>query len=143
MEIMIVVVIIGLLVTLAVPTFNRARNATRATIVINDLKQFRGAFETYALEEGEFPPDTSPGSLPEGMVGYLSPDDFESGNSLNIIYDWNSSDADDVATAAIGISGETLTDDIMSKVDDKIDDGDLSSGSLTGGGSSWELVLEE
>ncbi|HET9538059.1 MAG TPA: type II secretion system protein, partial [Mesorhizobium sp.] len=49
-EIMIVVAIIALLVSIAVPGFVRARKRTQASRVLNDLRHLDGAIDQYALE---------------------------------------------------------------------------------------------
>jgi prepilin-type N-terminal cleavage/methylation domain-containing protein len=49
-EIMIVVAIIGLLATIAIPNFVRARLKAQESACINNLKQIDGAKQTWALE---------------------------------------------------------------------------------------------
>ena len=49
-EIMIVVAIIGLLAAIAVPNFVNARNNSRASVCVNNLRQIDSAKEQYALE---------------------------------------------------------------------------------------------
>ena len=49
-EIMIVVAIIALLASIAVPGFLRARKRAQASRVINDLRHLDGAIDQYALE---------------------------------------------------------------------------------------------
>ena len=49
-EIMIVVLIIGLLAAIAVPTFIRARERTRRSICVNNLRQIDAAKEQLAME---------------------------------------------------------------------------------------------
>jgi len=49
-EIMIVVAIIGLLATIAIPNFMRARVSAQRSACINNLKQIDGAKQTWALE---------------------------------------------------------------------------------------------
>src|SRR5438128_9787176 len=49
-EIMIVVAIIGLLASIAVPNFVRARATSQANACINNLRQIDGAAQTWALE---------------------------------------------------------------------------------------------
>src|SRR3989440_5317790 len=49
-EIMIVVAIIGLLAAIAIPNFVRARTTAQANACINNLRQYDGAAQTYALE---------------------------------------------------------------------------------------------
>jgi prepilin-type N-terminal cleavage/methylation domain-containing protein len=49
-EIMIVVAIIGLLATIAIPNFVRARLTAQKSACINNLRQIDGAKQTWALE---------------------------------------------------------------------------------------------
>ena len=49
-EIMIVVLIIGLLAAIAIPSFVRARDRARTNACINNLRQIEYAKETWAME---------------------------------------------------------------------------------------------
>src|SRR6266436_6072993 len=49
-EIMIVVAIIGLLASIAIPNFVRARTISQQNACINNLRQIDGAAQTWALE---------------------------------------------------------------------------------------------
>ncbi len=49
-EIMIVVAIIGLLMTIAIPNFMHARTTAQRTACINNLKQIDGAKQEWAME---------------------------------------------------------------------------------------------
>jgi len=49
-EIMIVVAIIGLLAAIAIPNFVKARTTSQANACINNLRQYDGACQQYALE---------------------------------------------------------------------------------------------
>src|SRR3954464_1073551 len=49
-EIMIVVAVIGLLATIAIPNFVRARLKAQQSACINNLRQIDGAKQTWALE---------------------------------------------------------------------------------------------
>src|ERR1043166_6414414 len=81
-EIMIVVAIIGLLVTIAVPNFLRARNTTQTDACINNLRQCDSALQQWALETGQNNNDApNPaalgaylrgGSLPTCPVGHVA-----------------------------------------------------------------------
>ena len=51
LEIMIVVMIIGMLVTMAMPTFIRARSNTQTAVCLNNLRMILTAKSTVALEE--------------------------------------------------------------------------------------------
>ena len=54
-EIMIVVAIIGLLATIAIPNFVRARLKAQQSACINNLRQLDGAKQTWALESKAAP----------------------------------------------------------------------------------------
>lgn len=49
-EIMIVVLIIGLLAAIAIPSFTRARERARTNTCINNLRQISSAIEQWAME---------------------------------------------------------------------------------------------
>jgi len=52
-EIMIVVAIIALLASIAVPNFLRARKRSQATRIMEDLRQLDGALDMYAIENNK------------------------------------------------------------------------------------------
>jgi prepilin-type N-terminal cleavage/methylation domain-containing protein len=52
-EIMIVVAIIGLLVSIAIPNFVHARSSSQQNACINNLRQIDGAAQTWALESNK------------------------------------------------------------------------------------------
>jgi prepilin-type N-terminal cleavage/methylation domain-containing protein len=56
-EIMIVVAIIGLLASIAIPNFVKARTQAQTTACVNNLRQIQGAIETWALEMKKGPND--------------------------------------------------------------------------------------
>lgn len=51
-EIMIVVVIIGLLAAMAIPAFQKVRESSRESALINDARQLGAAVQQYLLETG-------------------------------------------------------------------------------------------
>ncbi len=51
-EIMIVVVIIGLLATMAIPAFQRVTRASQDKAVLNNARQLSGAADQYFMESG-------------------------------------------------------------------------------------------
>lgn len=51
-EIMIVAAIIGLLAALAIPAFNKSRQATRQKAITNNLRQLAAAAQQYMLAQG-------------------------------------------------------------------------------------------
>ncbi len=57
-EIMIVVLIIGMLAAIAIPSFVRARDSARTNTCINNLRQIDSAKEMWAMEENKGDTDT-------------------------------------------------------------------------------------
>ena len=51
-EIMVVVVVIGMLAALAVPTFQLARKASQDKSIVNNIRQLSGAADQFFLENG-------------------------------------------------------------------------------------------
>src|SRR5512140_3442351 len=67
-EIMIVVAIIGLLATIAIPNFVKARTTAQMNACINNLRQIDGAIQTWALETKQA--DDAPVTFTQ-ISGYL------------------------------------------------------------------------
>lgn len=57
-EMMIVVAIIGLLASIAVPNYVKARNTSQQNACVNNLRQIDGAAQTWALENKKTSADT-------------------------------------------------------------------------------------
>lgn len=71
-EMMIVLMIIGLLATLALPGLKRAgENAANARFAA-DLRIATGSFEEFAISNRGYPSDTTPGIVPAGLAAYLT-----------------------------------------------------------------------
>jgi prepilin-type N-terminal cleavage/methylation domain-containing protein len=67
-EIMIVVAIIGLLASIAIPNFVRARTTAQRNTCINNLRQLDGAIQQWALE---FKATPIAAVTPENVLPYL------------------------------------------------------------------------
>ena len=125
-EIMIVVVIIGLLATMAVAAFSRIREKSENSRVMNDLRVFAAAFEQYALEHGEWPPDVNPGVFPVEMTGLIKDGAFTALLPGGGHYDWDNGSIGPAAD--INLFGITWSDARLIKLDQLIDDGNLNTG---------------
>ena len=83
-EIMIVVSIIGLLATISVPAFVRARKRAQVTSTVNDLRVFAQAISMYRLEAGEPPANAWPRTeFPPGLDGYIPQEDWDRGAHIS------------------------------------------------------------
>jgi type II secretion system protein G len=127
-EIMVVVVIVGLLAGIAVPTYLHLVSNAKASRFVSDLRTFAGAFETYALEHGAWPPDANRGIVPSGMSGELVDATWKNRNSLGGQWDWDY--RQNGYTAAITTIEVAADDNEMEKIDAMIDDGNLATGNF-------------
>ncbi len=139
---MIVVVIIGILASIALPAFQRARIRSQNTRIANDLRLFSGAFETYNLENGVWPDDVNEGILPSGMEGYVVPEKFESRTIYGGNYDWEGPGAFSF-NAGVSIRNSFLDTDQATAIDEMMDDGVLSTGRFRNIGGAYAVILEE
>ncbi|MEM9157524.1 MAG: type II secretion system protein [Verrucomicrobiota bacterium] len=128
-EIMIVVLIIGLLAALAVPAFAKMRQTSRATTFANDIRALATAAQNYILESGEYPPDSSSGVFPNELDGYLTVQVFEDDTPLGGLWDFEFEDEGGY-TSAVGVVNPSVEDEDFLKVDEVLDDGNLSTGSF-------------
>ncbi|WP_267909451.1 type II secretion system protein [Pelagicoccus mobilis] len=62
-ELMIVVVLVGLLASIAIPTISKVRENALKSRLAHDFKTFRTAFEQYALENGDWPRECESGCV--------------------------------------------------------------------------------
>lgn len=139
-EIMIAVVIIGLLAAIAIPAFTKLRENTRMNAFINDLTTGAEAFESYAMDNGAWPPDGAAG-IPPGMEGYINYGTFGRTTQLGGDWDWDAGVFG--LTAAFGVNAPTASLETFEKIDLKIDDGNLSTGSFRSRSGGYVMVLEE
>ncbi len=143
---MIVVVIIGMLATMAVALFGKVRQNSVVATFANDLRVFKSAMEVYALDNGDYPADTGPGTAPADFLEYLPPNFMETQTPIGGLWDIDI-DAAAGVTAAVGVGNLNEPNmDVILQIDKRVDDGDLSSGSflwlpVDGGRPYW--IVEE
>ncbi len=126
-EIMVVVVIIGLLAALALPAFQRSQRASQNARAINDFRIFVQSFEVYNTQNGSWPADSGAGAIPSGMSGDFKEDSWTANpNTLGGRWNWDQGRA--WATAAVSVTGFTVTDAQLLEIDIKLDDGNLTTG---------------
>ena len=140
-EIMIVVVIIGLLAALAIPAFQRVRQASENSRIVNDYRIFAQAFEVYTAENGTWPANVGAGVVPPGMSGTFKTDVWQSVTAIGGRWNWDKGIFG--ITAGISISGFTCDDIQLAAIDAKIDDGDLTTGNFQKVSSNRVMLILE
>jgi prepilin-type N-terminal cleavage/methylation domain-containing protein len=111
-EIMIVVAIIGLLATIAIPNFVRARLKAQQNACINNLRQIDGAKQTWALENkaGQTVVPTQANIQPylgRGTAGIAPTCPADSANSFPTSYSINDLQGAPTCLISPGVSGDT------------------------------------
>ncbi len=140
-EIMIVVLIVGLLAAMALPVFHRIASNSKTGVFAADIRMLQRAMEEYTLAEGLYPPDTSTGVWQNELSGYVSEAFFENETSLG--GNWDIEYNDNGVTSAVGVADATSLAEDFVKVDDLIDDGDLSSGRFRQINGRYYWIIQE
>jgi prepilin-type N-terminal cleavage/methylation domain-containing protein len=102
-EIMIVVAIIGLLASLAIPGFVKARKQSQGRRILNDARQMDAAIDQWALENGKQDGDDVDTTVATGAGSYLKTA-WKANDLLNNAFTVNK-----VGTNQIQISSTTKT----------------------------------
>ncbi|NQY31761.1 MAG: prepilin-type N-terminal cleavage/methylation domain-containing protein [Coraliomargarita sp.] len=125
-EIMVVVVIIGLLAALALPTIKNAKQNSQFTRLLNDFRVFSDAVEQFAFTTGDFPEDSNTGAIPTGMEDYIQIGVWNEGPSIG--GSWDVEKSGPGYLSAIGVHRYEVDDDVLLAFDTRYDDGDLTAG---------------
>jgi prepilin-type N-terminal cleavage/methylation domain-containing protein len=129
-EIMVVVVIIGLLAALAIPAFQRNRRSSQNARMTNVFRVFSQAFEIYNTQNGAWPDGAAPSvvpTLPTTISDTLRTANWQSATVVGGQWQWDNALASS-GDAGICVIGFTCTDEQLSELDVKLDDGNLTAG---------------
>jgi prepilin-type N-terminal cleavage/methylation domain-containing protein len=145
-EIMVAVVILGILIAIAVPTYKHFQRKGQSTTFVNNLRIFTQAFETFAMKYGAWPPDTGAGLIPQidatrTMSGEFRDADWTA-EELGGHWKWNYSSSSH-PRASISIVGVTADSAQMTEIDATIDDGNLSTGNFKGSGTTYTYTVQQ
>ena len=123
------ILILGILGSVAVPKLFDTTKVASRNAFITQLTTYADAFDLYKAENGEYPSDSPPGTLPSGMEKYLNPAEFALDTPIGGKWDFRLG-----ANIAIGVeywNGEGFPGmDEMLEIDKQIDDGNLALGAL-------------
>jgi prepilin-type N-terminal cleavage/methylation domain-containing protein len=151
LELSVVVFIISVLATLAVPAIRKVNLEARSTTVVNDLRVYAAALQTYAQEKGDWPDaGAAPGEFPHGMDGYLGKTNWERVTPIGGLYTWspNTMQAGERHRAAIVISSVgdnkvSIDHAQLTDLDKKIDDGVFDTGTFRLGFRNYPVYVLE
>ena len=140
-ELLIALVVIGLMAAMAIPTFLKVTKNSRIAAFGRDVKTLANASETYILESGLWPPDTSSGVFPNELAGYFSKRFFETETPVG--GSWDYEEFDNGITSGIGVVDPALDEAELVRADAIIDDGNLATGQfrkIAGGRYYWVIA---
>ena len=150
-ELAVVVAIISIVAAFAVPVAQHILHQARTAAVENDLRVFAAAIQAYASENGDWPAgDGTPGAFPAGMQGYLGQTNWQRTTPIGGNYAWdpNSTQQGNHYRAVIVIASSpdnpVSSDRLqLTEIDQKIDDGDLTAGTLQLGYRNYPFYVLE
>lgn len=107
-ELLVVVTVIGLLTSIALPKFRDVQRRAVATQMLGDLDVIRHAALSFYVDSSYFPPDAGLGEMPQNLASYL-PNGFTMvKEQWTMDYEhWPPSGVPGVPAATIGVSFTT------------------------------------
>ncbi len=147
MEMLIVLMIISLLVSIAIPAYSKYRDGRTGNIMASQIRLACQAYELYKMEQGEWPPNAYPGDVPTEMLPYYEAMNFSKAGInwaedtvVGGTWDWDGNCQG--LTAAVAVPYCTARSS-MEHVDRILDDGDLNTGRFRYYRSQYTYILEE
>lgn len=153
-EVLVVLVILGLLVTLVAVGLRWAVRDAETVAFQEQLRRYATAAEVFRLRTGGLPPSAAPGELPAGLEEYIRESDWASATPIGGRWSYHSSIPGGGGSAGVGVSFEGdatgASEDVLQlriaaqvqRVDEEIDDGDLDTGGFRQvGDASFYMIL--
>ncbi len=147
-EIMVTLGILSILIASVVPRITGTKRQALAAAVVNDLRTFAAAFDTYAQEKGGFPPEVDAGVLPPEMADRISNTVWLRQTPIGGQYNWDNNQLHGGThyRAVIQIC-ETATAslpqdlDLWEAIDRMVDDGNLATGNFRLGANDEPIFI--
>jgi prepilin-type N-terminal cleavage/methylation domain-containing protein len=141
LEVMIVAAVIGMLAVIAMPNWIRARENASSSRYMSDVRVAADAFVEFSFShQGRYPAETPPGTVPEGMDDYLRKLSWTQRNVLGGLWDWDYRQHG--VTAGVSVHQPNASARLLARVDDLLDDGDLTTGAFRQRPAGYIAVIE-
>ena len=130
-EILIVVVILGILAAAVIPKFAGASDDTARSAFVTNMQTYAQAARLYMFKTSEYLEDSSSGTCPSGWESYINVNEWVAGTPIGGVWDFELDSFEIKAGFGVHFWGGNTPyrdDAFMQKVDELIDDGDLSTG---------------
>lgn len=139
-EILMVIAIIGILATIAVPMYRDYHLRAKAVSLVTEVKTAAQAFRTFKMENNTYPADTAAGVTPPEALSFIG-EFFSTTPSIGGQWNWEYQQSG--VTAGISVSGHSLSGEELLKVDKLIDNNNLSTGDFRQTGGGYLYVIED
>ena len=128
-ELLIVVVILGILAGIVIPQFNNSSSEAAQTAFAHELRIYIDAAVLYEAKEGETLDDGSSGEVLAEFAPYINESDWVLPTPIGGSWDTENSFTGIESALGVHFNGVTPKDDaFMTKIDEIVDDGVLTSG---------------
>jgi prepilin-type N-terminal cleavage/methylation domain-containing protein len=131
-EVLIVVVILGILAAIVIPTVANAVGDSEQTMFSQNLRSFVSAALLFREETGSPLEDSSSGALPAGFGLYVREHHWTGGTPIGGV--WDAERNSYGVQSALGVhfngQGQTRDDAYMTRIDVMLDDGVLTTGTF-------------
>jgi len=139
-EILMVIAIIGILATIAIPHYIDYKLRAKAASLTTEVKAAAQAFRTYKMENNTYPADRTPGVTPPEISSLIG-NFFSMTPSIGGQWDWDYQQFG--ITAGISVYNPPLSIEELQKIDKLIDDNNLFTGAFRQRTSGYIYVIEE
>jgi prepilin-type N-terminal cleavage/methylation domain-containing protein len=150
-ELLVVVTILSALMTMALPSYKQIQKRARASALVNDFRGFTTVFLAHAHEQGSWPSEAEPNSVPGGMTTLeIKADTWMRTSPIGGKFDWEYNQMHNgvrykAAIALVDYPGTPLLLDVgvFEEMDKALDDGNLATGSFILGDGNCPLYILE
>jgi len=139
-EILIVISVIGILATIALPHYMGYQLRAKAASLTTEVKAAAQAFRTYKMENNTYPADGTPGVTPPEISSLIG-NFFSTTPPIGGQWDWDYQQFG--ITAGISVYNHPLSIEELQTVDRVIDDNNLFTGAFRQRPSGYIYIIEE
>ena len=143
-EVLIVVVILGILASTVLPSFEKKSTSTREKTFINSIRVFITAAQIHQARTGVYPGQAAAGVIPAGFEPFVPVSAWNSETVIGGQWDVDTTDAGVECAIGVHFGGVSPPLDLLTKIDEIHDDGDLATGRFRQFGSNrfYHVVAE-
>ena len=139
-EVVVVVAVISLMTSIAIPAYLQYRRDAQAALFMNQLRVARDAFKSYNIKNGTYPPDMPCGEEPSIMHGYLPHMNWSNATPIGGLWDWDATNYG--ISYGLSVREPDRTDEEMREIDMHVDDGNILTGNFLKKVDRFIFVLE-